>query len=389
MNPNVKTETRKIPLGRPVFNQEEAQALAKVCETPWVLDGPEVRKFEECFKNYTGAVGAASVSNCTAGMHLALVALGLPEGSEVLLPAFNFVADGLSVLQARLKPCFVEVNPETGNMDVKDLAKRITRNTKAILALHYAGYPSNMDAILALAKENNIKIVEDASHALGASYRGKKVGAIGDATVFSFGPLKMICTGMGGMVTANDPAIAEKIASLRSYGMNKSMWNRRESKRPWNYLVSELGHNFRMTDFQATMGIIQMAKLPHFIEVRKKLSARYSEGLRSISAISFFSAEPGSEPVPLYYVIKVKKEFRDGLAIHLNEKGIGASVHWDPALHRHPLYQDLKLSDYNFPKSDELAAQIMSLPLSPVMTEEDVDYIVDHIKDYLSKGQAA
>lgn len=391
MSTELKSNTKPIHLGQPSFDGREVEAIKKVFDSPWVLDGPHVRKFEEAFRNYIGAPYAASMCNCTAGMHIALNALGLKQGDEVLLPVFNFAAAGLAVLQAGCRPLFVDVNPITGNLDPKDAEKRITDKTKAILVLHYSGRPAAMDQIFTLARKHNLRIVEDAAHALGAVYQGRKIGTLGDATVFSFGPLKMICTGMGGMVTSQDAAVNEKLVTLRSYGMNKSMWNRQESKMPWSYSVTDLGHNFRMTDFQAALGIVQLEKLDEFIRLRKKYANQYDESLKDLKIVKFFEPEENAVSVPLYYSIKIIKKgdltIRDRLALFLKECGIGVSVHWDPALHLHPLYQSLGYQEGQYPHSELLTKQVLSLPLSPVISENEVNYIIEKMRFFCKKEQ--
>lgn len=388
MSSKSETQKRKIPLGRPVFNELEKEAVLKVFDSPWVLNGPKVREFEEKFKEYTGAKYASAVGSCTAGMHLSLSALGAGKDAEVLLPAFNFIADGLSVLQAGLRPVFVEVDPETGNMDPKDFEKRVSSKACAVLALHYAGFPSNMDAILRIAEKYGIKVIEDASHSAGASYGNKKIGAIGDATSFSFGPLKTLCSGMGGMVTSNDENIIKKVNSLRSYGMDKSMWDRKDEQMPWSYSISDLGHNFRMTDFQAAMGIVQLEKLDNFLRRREKIKNIYDEALSGLGVFEFFKPVSKAKPAPLYYSVKLspkKTGLRNKLALHLLSQGIGASVHWDPPLHLHPLFQKEGCREGDFPATEDLSRRVISLPLHPMMTDEDVDFIVQIIKEFLSK----
>lgn len=388
MNPGVKAAARKIPLGRPFFDEREQEAVRRVLATEWILNGPEVRAFEGAFRSYVGAARASGVSSCTAGMHLALSALGVGREDEVLLPAFNFIAAGLAVLQAGARPVFVEVDTATGNLDLKDLERRITDKTKAILALHYAGFPAPMAEIMAVAGARGLKVVEDAAHALGSSYGGRKIGAWGDATAFSFGPLKMICTGMGGMVTSNDAGLIEKVNSLRSYGMDKSMWDRREALRPWSYSVGDLGHNFRMTDVAAAMGIVQMDKLESFVETRRRLVARYDEGLGGLGRFEFFTVPRGAAVAPLYYAVKTAGGWRDDLALFLIERGIGASVHWDPPLHLHPLFGPFGFRAGDLPCTERLAKEVISLPLHPAMTDEDADYVIGAVREFFSRRRA-
>ncbi len=377
---------RKIALGQPILEAEERQAIQDVVESPWILNGPQVRAFEEMFKEYTGAKFASAVSSCTAGMHLSLSAYGFKSGDEVLIPTFNFIAAGLSILQAGLKPVFVDVNKATGNLDPEDLERKITPQSKAILLLHYAGTPAHMTSISAIAEKHGLKIVQDAAHALGSSFEGVKIGNWKDATSFSFGPLKMICSaGMGGMVTSNDEVFIQKINSLRSYGMNKSAWDRKESQRPWSYQIHDLGHNFRMTDIQAAMGMVQMKKLDGFIQRRKEISERYSEFLKNESLFELMEVEDGSDAVPLYYAFRVKSGLRNDLGMFLVENQVGASVHWDLPLHDHPLFHPFVPSGSEFPQSIELANEVLSLPLHPRLSDEDVDVVIDFIKEFLSK----
>ncbi|MCM8775919.1 MAG: DegT/DnrJ/EryC1/StrS family aminotransferase [Candidatus Omnitrophica bacterium] len=383
---------RKIALGRPVFDREEAEATAKIFNAQWVLNGPEVRRFEEEFKKYIGSSQATAVNSCTAAMHLALASLGLKAGDEVLLPSFNFIAAGLAVCQARLKPVFVEVNPRTGNLDTGKLKKMVAKSTKvkAIQVLHYAEYPPDLDSVLQIARKHVQRVTEDTAQAMGTGYAGKKIGVHTDAACFSFGPLKMICSGgMGGMVTSDHKDLVEKINSLRSYGMDKSMWDRRESQRPWIYSVTELGHNFRMSDFQAAAGIVQMKKLDQFIARRKKIASFYDQALSRQSRIDMFHPESKSEPVPLYYVIKILDKtgsLRDKLALFLIEHGIGASVHWDPPLHLHPLFRCYGYAPGDFPLTEELSKMTLSLPLHPGMSDEDAEYIVGKIDEFFQQG---
>ena len=386
MNPDLKIESRQIPLGRPFFDEKEIEANRRIFDSSWVINGPEVRKFEAIFKNYIGVKNASAVISCTAGMHLALSAFHLKPAEEVLLPTFNFIAAGLSVLQAGARPAFVDIDQRTGTLDAADLKRRVTPRSKAILALHCVGFPCAINEILQVALANGLKVVEDAAHALGASYAGQRIGNHGDAVTFSFGPLKMICTGMGGMVTSGDASLIEKINQLRSYGMDKSMWDRREVASPWSYSVSELGHNFRMTDFQAALGIEQMKKLDLFISVRRQLAARYDKELKELGFFDFFEPPSEAEAVPLYYAVKLidgkGPSCRDDLVRFLIERGVGASVHWDPPLHLHPLFQRLGYRHGDFPQTEKLSKQVLSLPLHPAMTDEDVDYVTGRIREF-------
>lgn len=379
--------SQQIEFGMPFIDQEDLENLNFILREKWILNGPKVREFENEFSRYIGCKYAVAVSSCTAGMHLSLSALGVREGDEVIIPAFSFVANGLAVLQVAAIPRFVDVDPLTCNIDVSATKEAISERTKAILVLHYAGLPANLDQLLELSHKYNIPIIEDAAHALGAQYRGQKIGNFGDATVFSFGPLKMITTaGMGGMITTNRQDVYEKIKVLRSYGMNKSMWDRKQDQKPWKYEVSELGHNFRMTDICASMGLSQLRKLDSFLAKRRKLAELYSNELGGIDGIAVPSEPANLKHAYLYYVIKIDRGkygmSRDSLALYLKENGVGTSVHWDPPLHRHILYKKFT-NEKRFPNAEKLSKMVLSLPLHPKLDVEDVGLVISLIKRYL------
>ncbi len=378
----VENSMKRIPLAKPILGDEELQKIREVFDSGWILNGPRVKEFENKFKEYIGCKHAIAVSSCTAGMDLALKALNV-EGGEVILPAFNFIAAGIAVLQNNAKPVFTDVDEKTCNIDPEKLKEKINKKTKAILLCHYAGLSANMDPILEIANDYNIPIVEDAAHALGSEYKGRKVGTLGDITVFSFGPVKMITTGMGGMVTTDNGDIDNKIRVLRSYGMNKSAYEREvsNSSQPWNYSIKMLGHNFRMTDIAAAIGLIQLSKLDLFIEKRRNFADMLTKELKTINEI-----EPPIEPQEykhayLYYVIKIKDGLRNKLAKHMLKKGIGVSVHWDPPLHLHNLMRKYGYKEGDFPITEKLSKEVLTLPMGPHLTFDDIEYIVDCIKE--------
>ena len=373
-----------LAIGRPKLGKEELREVREALGSQWILNGPKVERFENNFKDLIGSKFAASAISCTAGMHLALAALDV-EGGEVILPAFNFIGAGLSVLQVGARPVFSDVDPVTYNLDPQGIKKRINGNTKAIMVLHYAGLPVDMDPILEIAAKNCIPVVEDAAHALGAVYKGRKIGSLGKATVFSFGPVKAITTGMGGMITTSDRQLDRRMRSLRSYGMNRSAWGRRGSKRPWRYRVDELGHNFRMTEISAALGLAQLHKLNDFLTTRRKLATRFSESLSSIPGISIPPEPNGYRHAYLYYVIRVNRrrfgKSRDALAERLMERGIGISVHWDPPLHLHNIFKKFGYKRSDFETTERLARELLTLPMHPGLTLKDLDFMTETIRD--------
>lgn len=375
---------KKIPLARPLLGKEELDKIREVFSSGWILNGPFVQEFEKKFREYIGAKFAIAVTSCTAGMDLALKALDVKEG-EVILPAFNFIAAGIAVLQNNAKPVFVDVDKKTGNIDPEKLKEKIGKKTKAILICHYAGLPADMKAILEISHDYNIPLIEDAAHALGSEYKGKKIGNFGDVTVFSFGPIKMITTGMGGMITTENQEIDRKIRIMRSYGMDKSAYERETAEKgiPWKYSINTLGHNYRMTDISAAIGLVQLSKLEEFIAQRRKNAEHLTKELGKIKEII-----PPTEPedykhVYLYYVIKVKNGLRDKLGIELLRRGIGVSVHWDPPLHLHALMRKFGYKEGDFPITEKLSKEVLTLPVGPNLAYKDIEYIANSIKEVL------
>jgi len=375
---------KEIPLGKPMIGEEELKKVAEVFQSPWILNGPVVRRFEEVFGSYVGSPFNATVTSCTAGMHLAFVALGIESGDEVILPAFNFVADGLSVLQAGAVPRFVDVDPHTGNIDPQTIRKAISEKTKALFILHYAGLPADMEQILAIANKYRLPVIEDASHALGSRYKGKKVGTLGDMTIFSFGPMKLITTGMGGMVSTPHQAMYQKICVLRSYGMDRSLWDRKDDQKPWEYGVGDLGHNFRMTDIAAAMGLAQMEKMETFIRRRREIAHFYARELGTIEGIILPPEPEGFYHTYLYYVVQIDEHrlgmSRDMLASRLKGAHLEVSVHWDPPLHLHKLYRRFGYQEGDFPHTEHLAKTVLTLPCYPGLSDEETERVVHAIK---------
>jgi len=369
-----------VDLGTPVVGDQELSAISDVFETGWVLNGPTVRDFEDEFATYVDAEHAVSVVNCTAGMHMALDAVGLPDDATVLLPGQSFIADGIAVRQNGFDPLFVDVDPETVNV-TPEAVEAHAEEADALLLVHYGGYPCEMDAIMDIADRHDIAVIEDAAHALGAEYKGKRIGTHGDATVFSFGPLKMITTGMGGMVTTGRDDVADELRTLRSYGMDTDAWDRQENAKPWQYAIPRLGHNFRLSDVAAGMGLAQLERIEEFIDHRRSMAAHYEGGLEQVDGIHTSPiVENGRHPY-LYYVIQVGEEYpihRDELAASLMDSDIGISVHWDPPLHEHKLF-DRQFDTPDLPVSEALAERLLTLPMHPELRPEDVQRVTDVI----------
>lgn len=365
-----------IPFGVPYIDDADRAAVAEALTGNWILNGPKVRAFEERFGAYLGGRSCAAVNSCTAGMHAALFAVGVRAGDEVIMPALSFAANGAPVVGLNARPVFVDVCPGTWNINPEQLEQARTPKTKAILLVHYAGLAADMDPILEWAERHGVAVVEDAAHALGSLCHGRLVGSFGHVTVFSFGPLKHITTaGMGGMVVASP----ERIAAVRrfsSYGMDKSMWDRKDERKSWQYGVAEPGLNYRMTDAAAAMGCTQMDKLDFILAERRKLSAAYTEILEKVPGVSPQARPDGFENSHVYYAATIDAEVhprnRDAVAGALTAAGIGSSVHWDPPLHLHALYRKFGYTEGDFPVTEKLALELLSLPLFVGMTLEQV-----------------
>jgi dTDP-4-amino-4,6-dideoxygalactose transaminase len=378
----------QILLGMPLIDDEEISMVSEVLKSKWILNGPMVERFEDDFRNKLGVPYSAAVTCCTTGMHLAFSLLNIGEGDEVLLSGFNFIGGGLTVLQNNAYPVFVDIDPVTFNIDADQIEEKITTRTKAIFVLHYAGMAANMDKILELAEKHNLYVIEDAAHSLGSEYKGRKIGTLGDITVFSFGPMKAMTTAMGGMVVCKDEDNDKKVRVLRSYGMDSSVRQRIGTDKPWFYEVNELGHNFRMTDISAAIGIVQLKKLDSFISKRRELSFYLTKLLKDVPGIHPPVELPECKHSFLYYVIKVEREHfnksRDELALYLRSKGVNVSVHWDPPLHLHPLFKKYNYNEGRLPISEAIAKQVLTLPMYPGLSREDIEKIAFLINEYVT-----
>ena len=378
----------QILLGRPLIGDEEISMVNEVLKSRWLLNGPMVERFEDDFRNKLGVPYSAAVTCCTTGMHLAFSMLNIGAGDEVLISGFNFIGAGLSILQNNARPVFVDIDPVTFNIDADRIEEKVTPRTKAIFVLHYAGMAANMDPILEIAEKHKLYVIEDAAHSLGSEYNGRKIGELGDITVFSFGPMKAMTTAMGGMVVCKDEDNDRKVRVLRSYGMDASVRERSSAEKPWSYKVSDLGHNFRMTDVSAAIGVVQLKKLDSFISTRRELSFYLSELLEDIPGICPPVELLGYKHSFLYYVIKVEEgqfsKSRDELALYLRSNGVSVSVHWDPPLHLQPLFKKFNCGEDSLPVSEAMASQVLTLPMYPGLSREEIERLAFLIREFVT-----
>jgi dTDP-4-amino-4,6-dideoxygalactose transaminase len=372
---------RETPLrfGVPFIEQEEIDEVVQVLKSGWISTGPKNHELEEHFKAYTGAKNAIALSSCTAGMELSLRVAGIGNGDEVITTPMTFAATANVVIHCGAMPIFADIDKYTLNIDPSDIEHRITFKTRAIMPVHYAGQPCKMDDICEIAKKHNLFIIEDAAHALGAEYQGRKIGSIGHTTSFSFHVQKNITTAEGGMVTTDNNDWDRMLRILRLHGMTKDAWGRsKESKT--HYDVVFPGYKYNLTDIQAAMGIVQLGKLESYIKIRQKYAKMYDEAFRHIPQITTLKRIEDIRHAETMYVIMLNidklKIDRDEFVRCLQAENIFPSVHFTP-VHLHTYYRETygyKEGDY--PVAENAAERVISLPFSPKLTEDDVEDII-------------
>jgi dTDP-4-amino-4,6-dideoxygalactose transaminase len=374
-----------LPFHRALIEEEEIRAVLDVLQSGWLSTGPRVREFEAAFARYTGASNAVAFSSCTAALHLALAAIGITEGDEVIVPTMTFASSGEVILYFKAKPVLVDCQKGTFHLDPEEVAKAVTSRTRAILPVHYSGYPCDMDPILAIAQQHNLKVIEDAAHALPSRYKDRLVGTLGDITCFSFYATKTLTTGEGGMATTENPELAERMRILSLHGISKDAWKRYTAEGTWRYDILETGYKYNLTDLQAALGLAQLAKCDAMRERRVAIAKRYSEALSPLEAYEVPSTPEHVQHAWHLYVLQVNAAAlridRSRVIEELKRRGIGTSVHFIP-LHLHTLYQQqLGYRSGQFPNAEERFERAISLPIFPGMTEQDTDRVVEALHD--------
>lgn len=372
----------KVPLFRPNLGKEELKNLAKVFKTSWVGIGPMTQELESQFSRFIGVPYAVGVTSCTAALHIALQALGIKKGDEVIVPAITVVSTPYAALYNGAKPVFADVEEDTLCLDPKDFEKKITSKTKAVILVHLGGHSCDMGKIMAVAKKYNILVVEDCANAQGALYKGKPVGSFGDIGCFSFEAKKNMTTGDGGMLTIKDKNLAEKLKTLRWYGSASDTWKRfaGNAKYSWHYDVSELGWKYNMNDIIAAIGLAQFKKLPKILLRKDRLRLRYNKALRDIPWLKTPNDRPYTKSGWWLYVARVKNGLRDKFMGYLAENGITASVHFPP-VYEHSYFKKINISA-SCPVAERVSKEIVSLPLFSGMTDKEFNYVVRVIKKF-------
>ncbi|EKV26544.1 4-keto-6-deoxy-N-Acetyl-D-hexosaminyl-(Lipid carrier) aminotransferase [Caenispirillum salinarum AK4] len=375
-----------VRLFKPSVGQEELDAIADVFDRAWLGLGPKVAAFEQAWAEYVDAPAALGVNSATAALHLAVTALDLPPGSKVLVPSMTFVASALSALYNGLDVVFVDCDPETLQMDLDDLERRITPETRAVVAVHFGGYPVDMPRLMEIAGRRGLKVIEDCAHCAGGRLDGRALGTWGDLGCFSFEEKKCMTTGDGGMLVARDPALVERVRPNRWLGIDKDTWKRQtgytaegaDDARHWHYEVAEAGYKYNMNDLAAAIGLVQLKKLPAMNARRGALIARYLDGLADMPGVRpLLPYQPDAGHAYWIFGVRVEAGRRDDVIRHLKARDVATSVHYMP-LTLHPLFAAHAGAT---PVAESLWHEMITLPLFPDMTDEQVDYVVDALKE--------
>jgi perosamine synthetase len=380
-----------LPFHIPEIGTEEIRSVVETLQSGWLTTGEKVKKFEADFAKYVGSNHAIAVNSGTAALHLALDAVGIQEGDEVIVPTMTFTATAEVVLYFKARPVLVDCEADTLNIDPLDFERKITSKTKAVIPVHMAGQSCDMDRIIEIARKHNLKVIEDAAHALPTRYKGKMIGTIGDVTCFSFYVTKPIATGEGGMAVTDNPEWAERMRIMSLHGISKDAWKRYTNEGSWFYEVLYPGFKYNLTDLAAALGIEQLKKCERFWEARKKIAAVYDQGFAALPEIHRPARAPYSQHAWHLYVIqleteKLTKDRAEFISI-LKNKGIGTSVHFIP-LHMHPYYRDtFGYKPQDFPTASRIFERIISLPIYPAMSEQSVQRVITAVKSSVEKNR--
>ena len=392
-----------IPYGRQSIDDADIEAVVKVLKSDYLTTGPAVAAFEKKVADYVGAKYAVAVSNGTAALHVACLAAGIGAGDEVVTTPITFAASANCVLYCGGTPVFADIDPDTYNISPVELERKITSRTKAIIPVHYTGQPCDMDAILEIAHKHDLLVIEDGAHALGASYKGKRIGSIADMTCFSFHPVKPVTTGEGGMIVTDNEELYRKLVLYRSHGITRDndMMQQyedqlRQSTDPalqeaadmlrgdvtdpggWYYQQLELGYNYRITDIACALGASQMDKLDRFLERRRQIAGKYDEAFADIPQIKTPWQQEGCQSGWHLYMIQTMERSRREVFDGLRQAGIGVNVHYIP-VYRHPYYQRNGYAGVHCLNAEAFYERAVSLPIFPGLTGSQQDYVIEHV----------
>lgn len=372
-----------LPYGKQWIEEDEIEEVTAVLKSDFITQGPKISEFEKRFADYVGSKYAVAIANGTAALHAAVFAAGISRGDEVITSPITFAASANCILYQGGIPVFADILEDTYNIDPVEIKKRITPLTKAVIPVHFTGQPVDLDEVHRIARKYNLVVIEDAAHALGAKYRGQRIGGLSDMAIFSFHPVKHITTGEGGIVTTNNREFYEKLILFRNHGITRDRDKLTRDEGPWYYEMQALGYNYRLTDLQAAMGIKQLAKSEKFINLRRKYVQIYNEVFKDIEEVIIPYEKPGCDSSWHIYVIQLRTEMisvgRKEIFAALRAENIGVNVHYLP-VYLHPYYRELGYPQGLCPKAERLYERIITLPLFSKMTDQDVTDVIRAVK---------
>lgn len=369
-----------IPVQRPYLGPEELEAVGKVFDTRWLGMGSTTKEFEDKLRDFVGAKHVIAVNTGTSALHIAMDAVGLKAGDEVIVPSLTFAAALQAIVAVQARPVFCDVHADTLNMDMEDAFNRVTPRTRVIMPVHYGGLVCEMDKLTSFAGEREICVLEDAAHAFGSTYKGRNVGTLGDITCFSFDPIKNITCGEGGAVATDDDQIAARIIPKRILGIDNDTWSRYRNERNWFYEVVTPGYRYHLSNVNAAIGLEQLKRFDAFKTRKQEIVARYDETLDDLTGLSLIE-HGGSETFPFFYIVRVLEGRRDDLMQHLKGRGVGTGVHYIPN-HIQPLFAEYRTE---LPVTDQLYEEIMTLPLYYEMKDSEVDSVIDAVRAFFGR----
>lgn len=363
---------------RPSINSEDEQAVLEVLRSGWLTTGPRAKEFERQFAEFRGTSRAVAMNSCTAALHVALVAAGIGPGDEVITTPMTFASTANVIVHTGATPVFCDVQPDTLNMDPAAFEAAITPRTRAVIPVHFAGHPCDMDEINLIARRHGLFVLEDAAHASESEYRDRPTGSLGDAAAFSFYATKNITTAEGGMLTTSDEALADKAQVLSLHGISRDAWKRYTAEGYQHWDIVAPGFKYNMSDLQAALGLSQLARIEEFWIARKRLTERYDRALRGLGGLQLMQRRDYVKSAFHLYVVRVDNApvSRDEFMARMQDHGIGVGVHFR-AVHLHPYYHDtFRFEPGMCPVAEKAGDTVVSLPLFPSMTDEEVDRVV-------------
>ncbi len=380
-----------VPFYRQSFGRDEILEITDTIKSGWVTSGKKVQLLEKKIAEYINVKNAVAVNSCTAAMHLLLVASGIGKGDEVVTTPYTFASTSEVILYTGAKPVYCDINYDSLNIEADTASKKITKKTKAVLPVHIAGLPVDMGKFIKLSRSTKTKLFDDAAHAIGAEYKGKKIGSIGDGSAYSFYATKNLTTGEGGMVTTNNSRLAKKIKLLSLHAMSKAAWKRYSKGGTWRYDLLDLGYKYNMSDLVASLGLAQFSKFEKFQEKRARVAKRYINNLSQVDELKLPLVEENSKHAWHLFLLRLKlnrlKINRDQFIHELNKRNIGTSVHFIPLFLQSFYRKHLHLNRKDFPNAYKAYKEVITLPFFPDLKPAEIDYVCDVIRTIIKKNR--